>query len=534
MQKTVIINRGIPASGKSTFASEILLAMRDKEIEATIHSTDTYFMCEGEYRFEPSKLREYHLENQKAFEASLVSGVEVVICDNTNIEPWEALPYYEMAKAHDYHVILMDFKPRNIQEHIDAQHNDDYPHTIPQEQIVEMGARYATYAPLTAKHSYPNSTQPLRGYDEKSKSVTTNDTPSHPFYYDALITIEPSTFTQTKPIIGKMLFAKIRDYDLDSIKLIPKQHQIIMQAFEKKENRTLTAYDLEKALGKSIKQTERYIEELQEEFHNIIDLKVGRRKGYKLIDTFDIFVEAFEKHSDMRELMELINEQDNRLFQELEKHSSKSKNKNYLFKNPIFEFLGDNAIFTNLKQKITLHEYCTITFDTSNQALEVKPIKLLFTDNNWYLAYVDESEILRLGRVAFIEKLGYSKKNKNSYQPKSIQKHLTLLENRLQNAMSLFDENIPVQTAHLKASPAIAKYFKENMKRFFPTQTFLKQTQESDGVSVEFTIDYTQDLEILPFIQKWMPDLIILKPDSLKQSYLKKLEKMQQRLKEQS
>jgi predicted DNA-binding transcriptional regulator YafY len=32
---------------------------------------------------------------------------------------------------------------------------------------------------------------------------------------------------------------------------------------------------------------------------------------------------------------------------------------------------------------------------------------------------------------------------------------------------------------------------------------------------VEFTLEYTQPLEILPFIKRWLPDVEIISPSSL-------------------
>jgi len=59
------------------------------------------------------------------------------------------------------------------------------------------------------------------------------------------------------------------------------------------------------------------------------------------------------------------------------------------------------------------------------------------------------------------------------------------------------------------------------MKSFLASQTFIKK--EEDG-SIIFTLKYTQALEILPFIQKWMPHLVILEPKELQNEYKKKLQ----------
>ena len=80
--------------------------------------------------------------------------------------------------------------------------------------------------------------------------------------------------------------------------------------------------------------------------------------------------------------------------------------------------------------------------------------------------------------------------------------------------MSLPSE--PFQRAVLKASPKVSIYFRKGMKSFFPSQK-LNETM-SDG-SVIFSIDFTQDMEILPFIKRWLPDIEILEPKSLRDKF---------------
>jgi predicted DNA-binding transcriptional regulator YafY len=110
-------------------------------------------------------------------------------------------------------------------------------------------------------------------------------------------------------------------------------------------------------------------------------------------------------------------------------------------------------------------------------------------------------------------------KNKNSYQKSSIEKHLNFLENSVQNSMTLFKQT---KTATIKATPNVAKYFKKGMKKFLSSQEFQKELEDK---SVIFTLKYTQEIEIMPFIQKWLPDLIVLEPKELKEHYVKKLQK---------
>lgn len=61
-KKIVFIMRGVSGSGKSTIAKELAYP------EGVIHSTDDYFYNEaGEYKFDPTKLSEYHEKNFQAF-----------------------------------------------------------------------------------------------------------------------------------------------------------------------------------------------------------------------------------------------------------------------------------------------------------------------------------------------------------------------------------------------------------------------------------------------------------------------------------
>jgi predicted DNA-binding transcriptional regulator YafY len=87
--------------------------------------------------------------------------------------------------------------------------------------------------------------------------------------------------------------------------------------------------------------------------------------------------------------------------------------------------------------------------------------------------------------------------------------------------MTLYGEE--PKEATIKATPMVAKYFDEGMKKFMPSQCF---KEKCDDGSVLFTLKYTQALEILPFVQKWLPDLVIVEPLELKEVYREKLKKV--------
>jgi predicted kinase len=85
------ILRGLPGSGKSTFTNNTLKGV-------TICSADQYFMVDGEYHYDGTKIGNAHKASLKKFVDALTRG-EDVVCDNTNCSHLEAAPYVAVAAA---------------------------------------------------------------------------------------------------------------------------------------------------------------------------------------------------------------------------------------------------------------------------------------------------------------------------------------------------------------------------------------------------------------------------------------------------
>ncbi|MFP6246106.1 hypothetical protein ACLGDP_06505 [Helicobacter pylori] len=45
----------------------------------------------------------------------------MVVCDNTNFESWQSKTYTDMAREFGYKILLIDFKPRELELHLEAQ-----------------------------------------------------------------------------------------------------------------------------------------------------------------------------------------------------------------------------------------------------------------------------------------------------------------------------------------------------------------------------------------------------------------------------
>lgn len=148
-QKTVIINRAIPGSGKTMISRCIKETLENRGITVSIHSTDDYFLTETKtYQFDVYKLAENHAKNLQSFQQAIERRTDLVICDNTNLAPWEAEPYATYARAHHYQIIIIDYVPRELVEHLvvqQAKKNKMDAHNSPKKELVEMMKRYHKY-----------------------------------------------------------------------------------------------------------------------------------------------------------------------------------------------------------------------------------------------------------------------------------------------------------------------------------------------------------------------------------------------------
>jgi predicted kinase len=102
MGKNVYILRGLPGSGKSTYARQLR--------NASIVSADDFFVGEdGVYRFDPLQLHRAHQQCWLRFAELTRSGTELVVVDNTNLSPEEIAPYVLPAEALGYTVTIYTF-----------------------------------------------------------------------------------------------------------------------------------------------------------------------------------------------------------------------------------------------------------------------------------------------------------------------------------------------------------------------------------------------------------------------------------------
>lgn len=114
--KVMILMRGVSGSGKSTIA---------KQLGGVIFSTDDFFVQNGKYNFDKSKIIEAHLSNQAKTEDAMRRGISPIIIDNTNTARWQMKPYVSLADKYGYQVEIkemgVNFPEANFEELLSRQ-----------------------------------------------------------------------------------------------------------------------------------------------------------------------------------------------------------------------------------------------------------------------------------------------------------------------------------------------------------------------------------------------------------------------------
>jgi predicted kinase len=121
--KELILLRGLPGSGKSTLAKRIC----NQHVEA-----DMFFMQDGEYKFDASKLKQAHAWCQEKTETWMKMGYHICV-SNTFTQEWEMDAYYKLAEQYSYrvHSLIVENRHLGINEH-----------NVPADKLEQMKNRF--------------------------------------------------------------------------------------------------------------------------------------------------------------------------------------------------------------------------------------------------------------------------------------------------------------------------------------------------------------------------------------------------------
>ena len=124
MEKILYIVRGCPNAGKSTFA---------KTLGGIHFEADMFFIKDGEYKFDGSKIKLAHnwcmIQTQKA----MVDDEPKIVVSNTFTQEWEMETYFKLAEENGYKVFTII---------IENRHGGINQHGVPEDKIELMRSRF--------------------------------------------------------------------------------------------------------------------------------------------------------------------------------------------------------------------------------------------------------------------------------------------------------------------------------------------------------------------------------------------------------
>jgi predicted kinase len=132
MGKNLYIVRGLPGSGKSTFARSIAKPYQ-------IFEADQYFMKRGKYNFDATKLKDAHDDCKKRvvrrMRENLFNSIffNNIVVSNTFTQDWEMKYYRSIGKRYGYkvHTII-----------VENRHYGTNVHGVPQNKLQVMENRF--------------------------------------------------------------------------------------------------------------------------------------------------------------------------------------------------------------------------------------------------------------------------------------------------------------------------------------------------------------------------------------------------------
>lgn len=125
MEKILYIVRGLPGSGKSTFA---------KQLTSNVFEADHYFLDdEGNYNFDSTKIKCAHQDCQDNVRIAMELSFPKIAVSNTFTQEWEMEPYYTLANKYGYLVVSLI---------VENRHGGKNVHGVPDDKVEIMKKRF--------------------------------------------------------------------------------------------------------------------------------------------------------------------------------------------------------------------------------------------------------------------------------------------------------------------------------------------------------------------------------------------------------
>jgi len=133
MSGVLFLVRGLPGSGKSTFATHIWN-------EYAVCEADKFFYDkEGNYNFDPSKIKDAHAWCKNEVETRMIDHQNneqyypEIAVSNTFTQEWEMKDYFDLAEKYGYKVVSLI---------VENRHGGKNVHGVPEDKLEIMKNRF--------------------------------------------------------------------------------------------------------------------------------------------------------------------------------------------------------------------------------------------------------------------------------------------------------------------------------------------------------------------------------------------------------
>uniref|UniRef100_A0A8D8MGJ5 NEDD4-binding protein 2-like 2 n=1 Tax=Cacopsylla melanoneura TaxID=428564 RepID=A0A8D8MGJ5_9HEMI len=108
--KVLILLRGLPGCGKTTWAEELVnsLCKLSAQSKPVLFNADQYFETPEGYKYDVKKIGEAHNWTYKRTELAMTDFTSPIIIDNTNTEEFEIMNYYNLAYHNWYSFFVLE------------------------------------------------------------------------------------------------------------------------------------------------------------------------------------------------------------------------------------------------------------------------------------------------------------------------------------------------------------------------------------------------------------------------------------------
>lgn len=279
--------------------------------------------------------------------------------------------------------------------------------------------------------------------------------------------------------------------------------------------------------GKSEKTIRRDLDVIKEYFPESFELVRGEKGCYKAITKE--FFENFLKPDLLSLLVQTFNlAQKSNMFENLDIEPSdrrileskiKSVSKCYEFKNKPFESkVDDLVIFKKLETAIRLQKCIIIEYPVSSSMhkLEVNPYKIVFLNENFYLACEIDNQEFEFGLYR-ISKIKNIEDTKKTYQKNyEIEDFIKSIQTPFPKYQRGFRTHLIDVIVEVDASKAY--YFRS--KKYLKSQQIL-ETKDNGNLVIKYQV--TQLIEIEELIKRWLPHVRVIEPIELKEKIVVEL-----------